>query len=104
MVNVSLIKKIEYKKNLSDKTIYPVTFEIADDLDRERLIAIYQLAQGKNLLENDEINVFNNTFTIQMKLTNIPEITRILLDEDILFYGIYVLYDDYLEMKEVENE
>lgn len=101
MDNISLIKKIEY----NSKDIYPVTFELGYNLDRIKLGEIYQILKKDEIISRDKLNVDKNTFTIDLKLDKISEVASILIKNNIFFYGIYVLYDDYLEMKEVcKNE
>lgn len=102
MKNVSLIKKIEYPGKHPEA--YPVTFDIGYDFDRETLKHIFNEIKDKSLLAGDGINLGKNSFTVQILLKNIPKITTILTAQGQIFYGIYVLYDNFLEMKEVENE
>lgn len=95
MKNVSLIKKIEYRDDLSK--IYPVTFDIDFDYDRSKAKTIFNEIKDQSLLGKDSLSLGNNSFTIQTPLTNIPNIIQILLKYKFNFYGIYVLYNDYLE-------
>ena len=97
MEKLSLIKKIEYKEK---NQIFPVTFDIEEYLDRKDLKNIFNLIMDKNLLAYDGISLSKNSFTIPVTLDTIPKIASILLENKIDFYGIYVLYDKYLEMKE----
>ncbi len=100
MKQVSLIKKIEYQKNSSD--IYPVTFDLACEYDRESVKKVYNLIKDKKLLGEDYLSLGKNSFTIKILLDNIPSITGILTENGLPFFGIYVLYDNFLEMKENE--
>ena len=99
MKNVSLIKKIEYEDDLS-KT-YPVTFVLEYDFDRSKAREIFNEIKEQSLLAHDKIIVGNNSFTVEISLKNIGQITKILLKNNLDFYGVYVLYDNFLEMKEV---
>lgn len=99
MKNVSLIKKIEYEEDLS-KT-YPVTFVLDFDFDRSKAKEIFNEIKDQSLLAHNKINVGNNSFTVEIPLKSIGQITKILLKNDLGFYGVYVLYDNFLEMKEV---
>ncbi len=101
MNDMSLIKKIEYTKDLGK--IFPVTFEIGNYFDREDLKSIFSLITDENLLASERISIASDSFTIPVTLDTIPKITSILLENHIDFYGIYVLYDKYLEMKEVDK-
>lgn len=98
MKNVSLIKKIEYRENSGE--IYPVTIDIGCSFDRDGITEVYSKIKDKSLLSKDSLVLGKNTFTIQVLLENIPKIAKILLDNDLPFYGIYVLYDNFLEMNE----
>lgn len=98
MNDVSLIKKIECNPNSTD--VYPVTFDVGCNVDRDRVKAVYNLIKDKDLLANDRINLGDASFTIRAELRNISKISTILAQNDIGFYGIHVLYDKYLEMKE----
>lgn len=99
MNNVSLIKKIEYEDDLS-KT-YPVTFALDHDFDRSKPKKFFNEIKEQSLLAHDKINVGNNSFTVEISLKNVGQITKILLKNNLDFYGVYVLYDNFLEMKEV---
>ena len=101
MRKVSLIKKIEYQKNSSE--IYPVTFELGRDFDRDRVIEVYTLIKSKSLLAKDSMTLGTSTFTIQILLDTIPIITKILIEKDLAFYGIFVLYDNYLGLNKGET-
>lgn len=102
MKDISLIKKIEYEDDLSKP--YPVTFNIDIGYDKAKARSIFNEIKEQSLLAQDILNLGNNSFTIHIPLTNIPKITKILLKYKFNFYGIYVVYDNYLEMKEVEDE
>ena len=97
MEKISLIKKIENKER---SQIFPVTFDIGDYFDREDIKSIFNLITDKHLLAYDGISISEDSFTIPVTLDTIPKITSILLENKIDFYGVYVLYDKYLEMKE----
>lgn len=102
MKKVSLIKKIEYDDDLSNT--YPVSFNIDFGYDKSKAKLVFNEIKDKSLLDQDVLKLGNNSFTIHTPLTNIPKISQIFLKNKFNFYGIYVLYDKYLEMKEVENE
>jgi hypothetical protein len=97
MEKISLIKKIEYKEK---NQIFPVTFNIGEYLDRKDLKNIFNLIIDKDLLAYNGISISEDSFTIPVTLDTIPKITSTLLENKIDFYGVYVLYDKYLEMKE----
>lgn len=61
------------------------------------------MIKDKGLLAEDGISLSKNSFTVPIKLDAIPKITSIFIENHIKFYGIYVLYDKYLEMKEVDK-
>ncbi|WP_073997267.1 hypothetical protein [Anaerococcus urinomassiliensis] len=98
MKNVSLIKKIEFRENSGE--IYPVTIDIGSAFDRDGITEVYSKIKDKSLLSEDSLVLGENTFTIQVLLENIPKIAKILLDNNLPFYGIYVLYDNFLEINE----
>lgn len=100
MKNVSLIKKIEYRENFGE--IYPVTIDIGSNFERARITEVYSKIKDKSLLSKDSLVLGQNSLTIQILLENIPEIAKILLENNLPFYGIYVLYDNFLEMNEGE--
>lgn len=101
MKNVSLIKKIEYRENSGE--VYPITFDIGCAFNRDGITNAYSKIKDKSLLSKDSLVLGKNTFTIQTIFENIPEIAKILLDNNLPFYGIYVLYDNFLEMNEGDN-
>lgn len=95
MKSISLIKKIEYKDDLSQT--YPVTFVIDFDYDKEKAKSVFNEIKNQALLAYDTLTLGNNSFTIHIPLTSIPKITQILSSYKFNFYGVYVLYDNYLE-------
>ena len=99
MDNISLIKKIEYDSS----EIYPVTFELGNNLDKNKLYNLYQILKEKNIVSRDKLNLDKSSFTIDLKLEKISIVASVLIDNNVLFYGIYILYDNYLEMKEVDK-
>ena len=101
MDNISLIKNIEDKDNLG--AIFPVTFDMGKYIDKKDVKSIFNLIKDKGLLAKDGISLSSNSFTVPVKLDAIPKITSILVENHIKFYGIYVLYGQYLEMREVDK-
>lgn len=103
MEDVSLIKKIKYHPNSLES--YPVTFNLGSDFSREGIKKAYTLIKEEDLLCKDLFILKNDSFTIQILLDNIPKITSILLENKLPFFGVYVLYDNFLQMeKGEENE
>lgn len=98
MENVSLIKKIKYNPESGD--IYPVTFDMGRDIDRDLVKNIYGILKQKNLLAKDFLYLGKDCFTVCISLNNIGNITEILRENSQDFIGIYVLYDNFLEMQE----
>lgn len=98
MKNVSLIKKIKYDP--SAPNIYPVTFDIGQDIDRCLVKDIYGLIKEKDLLAKDSLSLGKDCFTVHISLDNIPKIADILSENSQKYIGIYVLYDNFLEMEE----
>lgn len=101
MKNISLIKKIEYKENSEE--VYPVTFDIGSCSDRDRITGIYSIIKDMSLLSKDSLILGKSAFTIEILLKNIPNIAKVLLDNNLPFYGIYILYDNLMEMNEGDN-
>ena len=98
MKNVALIKKIKYNPESQD--IYPVTIDIGRDIDRDLVKDIYGIIKQKNLLAKDFLSLGKDSFTVFISLNNIVNITEILRENSQDFIGIYVLYDNFLEMQE----
>ena len=98
MKNVSLIKKIEYEDDLS-KT-YPVTFVLEYDFDRSKAKKFFNEIKEQSLLAHDKINVGNNSFTVEISLKNIGQITKILLKNNLDFYGVYAVSYTHLRAHE----
>lgn len=98
MKNVSLIKKIEYDNQSND--IYPITFDLGYPEDRQKIKNVYQQMKQELLLSKDYLSLRNNGFTIKTTLDNIPKISELLIENELFFYGVYILYDNFLEMRE----
>lgn len=98
MKNVSLIKKIEYNDEAGD--VYPVTFDLGCQYDKQLVKNLYIKIKDENLLAEDYLSLKNNSFTVRMTLDKIPDVSELLLKNEVFFYGVYVLYDNFLEMRE----
>lgn len=94
MDDVLLIKKLESEQFNSDKTI-PVTFT-TDTSDRCKLVGFFNVLKDKGLVESNKIYIKNSSFTIDIISSNITKVTKELIENNFMLYGVYILYDDYL--------
>lgn len=94
MDDMLLIKKIE-KEQFNSNNIIPVTFT-TDTKDRCKLVGFFNALKDKDLVESNKIYIKNSSFTIDIISSNITKVTKELIENNFMLYGVYILYDDYL--------
>ena len=94
MGDVLLIKKLN-EDQLNNKSIIPVTFN-TNISDREKLICIFNALKDKKLVETNRIVIRKSSITMDLISSNITKVIKELIKKDIMIYGVYILYDNYL--------
>ncbi|MDY3006613.1 UDP-N-acetylmuramoyl-tripeptide--D-alanyl-D-alanine ligase [Anaerococcus sp. AGMB00486] len=95
MGDMLLIKKLD-KGQFNSNNIIPVTFT-TDTSDRCKLVGFFNYLKEKNLVKSNRIYIKNSSFTIDIISSNITKVTKELIENNFMIYGVYILYDDYLE-------
>ena len=98
MKDLLLIKKIQ--ANYEREEIFPVTFDLDDNFHKSLAIDIFNKLQKNSIVESDRFIIKKNSFTIDIKTLNITKVIEEILSKNLSIYGIYTLYDNYIEGEE----
>lgn len=95
MKDLLLIKKIIDEKETSE--VYPVTFDLDDSFRRSVALDIFKELSDKAIIKSNRFTIKDHSFTIDILPSSITRIIEEVIRRKMKIYGIYVLYDNYIE-------
>lgn len=95
MKDLLLIKKIIDEKETSE--VYPVTFDLDDSFKRSVALDIFKELNDKSIIKSNRFTIKDHSFTIDILPSSITRIIEEIIRRNMKIYGIYVLYDNYIE-------
>lgn len=95
MKDLLLIKKIEDKSERSE--VFPVTFDLDESFERSMAVDIFNDLRKKDLIRSAKFTIRDHSFTVDILPSSITRIIEEIIRRKLDLYGVYILYDDYIE-------
>ncbi len=100
MKDLMLIKKI-LDKDKADE-VYPVTFDLDKSFERSIAVGIFNDLMEKKIIKSKRFTIKDHSFTVDILPRSINEVIDIIIKKGMYIYGVYTLYDNYIEEGELK--
>lgn len=100
MKDLLLIKKIQAKDESRD--FVPVTFDLDESFEKSLAMGIFDELNKKNIIKTNRFTIREHSFTIEILPISITRIIEEIIKRGLYIYGVYTLYDNYLEEGELK--